>query len=97
MAPNKAATNATLFYDVINNILSLPVRFKMDATRKDQRFYIFTTLRLGDILKKIHDDLKYVYSDQTLPYNTCVRWVREFKEAECSLPISQPRAVQNPR
>ena len=70
----------SFIYDVINNMLSLPVMFKMEAHRENQRFYIFTRLKLGDNLKKIHDDLKYVYSDQALPYNTCARWVREFKE-----------------
>ena len=81
MAPNNMMSNTTLItYDIINNMLSLPGMFKMEANRENQRFYIFTRLKLGDNLKKIYDDLKYVYSDQALPYNTCVRLVREFKE-----------------
>ena len=44
------------FYDVINNKLSLRVVFKIEANREKQRVYIFTRLKLGDNLKKIHDD-----------------------------------------
>ena len=54
--------------------------FKMDVTRENQRFYIFTRLQLGDELKKIHSDLFSVYADLAVPYNTCSRWVREFKD-----------------
>ena len=71
-------------------MLSLPVMFKMEANRENQRFYIFTKLKIVDNLKKTHDDLKYAYSDQALPYNTCARWVREFKRGRILLP-EKPR------
>lgn len=58
---------------------SLPVWFKMDVSRENQKFNIFTRLQLGDDLQKIHEDLFAVYSDQAVPYNTCARWIREFK------------------
>jgi transposase len=48
--------------------------------KKTQRFYVFTRLQLGDELKKIHDDLFGVYADLAVPYNTCARWVRQFKD-----------------
>ena len=90
MAPNYATLNSTVFiYDLINNMLSLPVMFKLEANRENQRFYSFTRLKLGDNLKKIHDDLKYVYSDQALPYNTCARWVRKFQNQNNSLVTHQ--------
>ena len=61
-------------------MMSLLVPFKMDVTRENQRFYVFTRLQLGDELKKIHSDLFIVYADLAVPYNTCSRWVREFKD-----------------
>ena len=63
----------------------------MDVSRENQRFYVFTRLQLGDELKKIHDDLYSVYADQAVPYNTCARWVREFKDGR-KLLTDKPRS-----
>jgi hypothetical protein len=41
---------------------SLPVWYKMDITRENQIFYVFTR-QLGDKLKKMHNDLFVVYAD----------------------------------
>ena len=69
---------------------SLPVWFKMDVSRENQKFYIFTRLQLGDGLQKIHEDLFAVYSDLAVPYNTCARWIREFKDGR-KLLTDKPR------
>ena len=69
---------------------SLPVWFKMDVSRENQKFYIFTRLQLGDRLQKIHEDLFAVYSDLAVPYNTCARWIREFKDGR-KLLTDKPR------
>ena len=45
---------------------SLPVWFKVDVGRENQRLYIFTRLQLGDELKIIHYDLCPVYAQVTL-------------------------------
>ena len=63
----------------------------MDVSRENQRFYVFTRLQLGDELKKIHYDLFSVYADCAVPYNTCSRWVREFKDGR-KLLIDKPRS-----
>ena len=63
----------------------------MDVSRENQRFYVFTRLHLGDELKKIHDDLYKVYVDLAVPYNTCSRWVREFKDGR-KLLSDKPRS-----
>ena len=62
----------------------------MDVSRENQRFYIFTRLQLGEELKKIHDDLYTVYKESAVPYNTCSRWVREFKDGR-KLLTDKPR------
>lgn len=41
-------------------------------------------------MKKIHDDLFIVYADLVVPYNTCARWVREFKDGR-KLLTDKPR------
>ena len=69
---------------------SLPVWFKMDVSRENQKFYIFTRLHLGDGLQKIYEDLFAVYSDLVVPYNTCARWIREFKDGR-KLLTDKPR------
>ena len=69
---------------------SLPVWFKMDVSRENQKFYIFTRLQLGDGLQKIYEDLFAVYSDLVVPYNTCARWIREFKDGR-KLLTDKPR------
>ena len=68
---------------------SLPVWFKMDVSRENQKFYIFTRLQLGDGLQ-IHEDLFAVSSDLAVPYNTCARWIREFKDGR-KLLTDKPR------
>ena len=63
----------------------------MDVSREHQRFYIFTRLQLGDELKQIHEDLYTVYKELAVPYNTCSRWVREFKDGR-KLIADKPRS-----
>ena len=63
----------------------------MDVSREHQRFYIFTRLQLGDELKQIHEDLHTVYKELAVPYNTCSRWVREFKDGR-KLIADKPRS-----
>jgi hypothetical protein len=44
---------------------SLAVLFKINASKVNQRFYIFTRLQLGEELKQIHAELFSVYTVQT--------------------------------
>ena len=64
----------------------------MDVSREHQRFYILTRLQLGDELKQIHEYLHTVYKELAVPYNTCSRWVREFKDGK-KLIADKPRSA----
>ena len=57
----------------------------MKASKEHQRFYIYTRLKLGDDARKIYNDLHAVYADISVSYNTCARWVREFKDGRTSV------------
>ena len=60
--------------------MSLLVPFKLDVTRENKTVYFFIRLDLEYELKKIHNYLFIVYADLSVPYNTCLRLVEEFKD-----------------
>ena len=71
----------------------------MDATKENQRFYIFMRLQLGEDATQIHKDLQTIFPEQALSYHTCARWIRDFKKGRLLLNdkdrCGAPKSVSN--
>lgn len=57
----------------------------MEASKENQKCYIFTHFKLGNAAKQVCEDLLEVFPDAAVSYSSRARWVRSFDNGNESL------------